>query len=34
MIRYSTFGPYIDADDIKTVSSAMQLKNWYNKPYY
>tara|TARA_B100000787_G_C16199029_1_gene303337 strand:+ start:773 stop:1897 length:1125 start_codon:yes stop_codon:yes gene_type:complete len=34
MIRYSTFGPYIDRDDIKTVSNAIQLKNWYKKPYY
>ena len=34
MIRYSTFGPYIDRHDIKTVSNAIQLKNWYNKPYY
>lgn len=34
MIRYSTFGPYIDKEDIKTVSSALTIKKWYNKPYY
>ena len=34
MIRYSTFGPYIDRDDIKTVSNALHIKKWYDKPYF
>jgi perosamine synthetase len=34
MIRFSTFGPYIDKNDIAIVSKAILLKNWYKKPYY
>ena len=34
MIRFSTFGPYTDKEDIRTVSKAILLENWYNKPYY
>ena len=33
-MRFSTFGPYIDKNDIKNVIEATKLKNWYYNPYY
>jgi len=33
-MRFSTFGPYIDKNDIKNVIEATKLKSWYQNPYY
>ena len=32
-MRFSTFGPHIDYKDIKEVSKAIRLINWYKNPY-